>query len=153
MALSPLDVLQKQFGPARKGGYEPDEVHRFLDDVRESWEGALREGARLRDEVRHRDDEIARLRGEQDEIKETLLLARRLSVDLESHARREVDLVLGEARLEAERILATAHEERRALQEDVLRLKAARLQHLTQLRALLEAQGRLLDELDANNAP
>lgn len=148
MPLTPLDVLQKQFGPARKGGYDPDEVHRFLDEVREAWEAALAENMRLREEVRGRDEAILRLRAEQDEIKDTLLLARRLTVDLENNARREADVLLGEARLESERILAVATEEHRTLQEDVLRLKAARLNHLAQMRALLEAQQRMLDELE-----
>jgi cell division initiation protein len=148
MALTPLDVLQKQFGPARKGGYDPDEVHRFLDEVREAWEATLKDNFRLREELRERDEGIALLKGEQDEIKETLLLARRLSLDIENAARREVDVLLGEARLEAERILAAAHEERRVVQEDVLRLKSARIQHVTQLRGMLEAHGRILDELD-----
>jgi DivIVA domain-containing protein len=148
MPLTPLDVLQKQFGPARKGGYEPEEVHRFLDEVREAWEGALKENHRLREEIRALHAELARFRGEQDEIKETLLLARRLSVDLENTARREVDVLLGEARLESERLLATAQDEHRSLQEDVLRLKAARVHHLAQMRALLDAQHRMLDELD-----
>lgn len=148
MPLTPLDVLQKQFGPARRGGYEPDEVHRFLDEVREAWESALAENARLRDELRQRDDTILRLRAEQDEIKDTLLLARRLTVDLESNARREVDMLLGEARLESERILAAAQEEHRSLQDEVLRLKAARHTHLAQMRALLDAQAKMLDDLE-----
>jgi DivIVA domain-containing protein len=148
MALTPLDILQKQFGPARKGGVEPDEVHRFLDDVREAWEGSLKENLRLREELRALEATIDALRGEQDEIRQTLLLARRMTIDLENTARREVDVLVGEARLEAERILATAHEERRALQEDLVRLKSTRLHHLAQMRALVEAHGRMLDAIE-----
>jgi len=115
MALTPLDILQKQFGPARKGGYEGEEVQRFLDEVREAWEGSLKENQRLRDELRAVDTAVETLRAEQDEIRQTLLLARRMALDLENTARREADVVVGEARLEAERILAAAHEERRVL--------------------------------------
>ncbi len=149
MALTPLDILQKQFGPARKGGYDPEEVHRFLDDVREAWEGALKEGHRLREELRALDAAVEGLRAEQDEIRQTLVLARRMSVDLENTARREADVLVGEARLEAERILATAHEERRAIQEEVVQLQATRLHHLAQLRALVDAHARMLDAFDA----
>lgn len=148
MALTPLDILQKQFEPARKGGLDPDDVQRFLDGVREAWEGALKENARLQQVLRDRDDEIDRLRGEQAEIQDTLVLARRLSVELESNARREADVIVGEARLDAERILATAHEEERTLHAVVVRLKAARLHHLAQMRALLDAHSKLLDEYD-----
>lgn len=150
MALTPLDILQKQFESSRKGGYDPDEVQRFLDGVRESWEATLRDNARLRDELRERDAEVDRLRSEQAEIQETLILARRLSVELEGSARREADLIVGEARLDSERILAASHEEERQVQAVVVRLKAARLHHIAQMRALVEAHQKLLDEYDRN---
>lgn len=146
MALSPLDILQKQFGPARRQGYEPDEVHKFLDAVRESWEASLKDAATLRDELRQAQDEADALRAQQDEIKETLILARRISTDLEGSARRESDIIIGEARLDAERILSAAHEEERELQETVIRLKASKVHLVAELRSLLGAQGRMLDE-------
>lgn len=146
MPVTPLDILQKQWEPSRKGGVDPDEVARFLDAVRESWEATLRENARLQEALRQRDEEIHRMQEEQGEIQETLVLARRLTVELEGNARREADLIVGEARLDAERILAAAHEEERQLQSVVIRLKAARLHHLAQMRALLEAHSKLLDE-------
>jgi cell division initiation protein len=145
MALTPLDILQKQFGPSRKAGYEPEEVHRFLDAVRESWEANLKEMVRLRDELRDRDDELQGLRDEQGEIRETLVLARRMTLDLENTARREAELLIGEARLDAERILAAVHDERRTLQEAVVRLKSSRQQALADMRALVNAHGKMLD--------
>ena len=147
-ALTPLDILQKQFTASRKAGYDPDEVQAFLDAVRESWEGTLKEVQRLREEGRALQADLDRLRGEQDELKDTLILARRLAVDLENNARREADLVIGEARLEAERILASAHDEERKLQDTVVRLKSARLHHIAEMRALVEAHLRLLDAYD-----
>lgn len=146
MALTPLDILQKQFKAATRGGFEPEDVTRFVDGVRESWEASLRENVRLRDELRERDEQIDRLKAEQLEIQETLILAKRLSLEMETSARREADLIVGEARLDAERLLSAAHEEERNLQSVVVRLKAARLHHIAQMRALLEAHQRLLDE-------
>jgi DivIVA domain-containing protein len=148
MAVTPLDILQKRFGPARRGGYEPEEVHKFLDEARESLEACLRENLRLREELDARETELARLRSEGDEVKDALILARRLVSEMETTARREADLLLGEARLEVERILESAHEEERVLQDHLMRLKSARLHHLAQHRALLDTQLRMLDELE-----
>jgi len=147
-SLTPLDIVQKQFTASRKAGFEPEEVQGFLDAVRESWEEGLKENQRLREEVRGFQGEVDRLKGEQDELKETLILARRLTVELEGSARREADLIVGEARLDAERILAAAHEEERKLQDAVIRLKAARLHHIAEMRALLGAHQGLLDAYD-----
>lgn len=148
MAVTPLDILQKQFGPARRGGYEPAEVHAFLDQVREALEASLRENLKLREALLERDRELAGLRAESGDIKEALILARRLAVDMENNARREADLVIGEARLEAEQLLAAAHDEERLLQEHLMRLRTSRTHHLAQMRAFLGAQARILDELE-----
>jgi cell division initiation protein len=146
--LTPIELVHRQNQYEGRKAVDGDDVVKFLEDVREAWEVALKENARLKDELRAREDDIASLRGQQDEIRETLVLARRLTLDLESTARREADVRIGEARLEAERLVAAAQDEHRQLQEELLRLKAARLHHLAQMRALIDAHGRMLDELD-----
>jgi cell division initiation protein len=148
MALTPLDVLQRQLQPARRAGYEPEDVHNFLNEVREAWEQALEDNQRLQDDIRLRDADIALLRQEQEEIRETLVMARRISVESEAHARREADLLVGEARLEAQSILTAAYEEQRRLQEQLVRLKSLRLQHIAQLKALLELSTQVLYEVE-----
>lgn len=149
MPLTPLDVLQKQFQPARRAGYDSEDVQDFLDKIREAWEADREESHRLREDARLKDAEIALLRQEQEEVRETLVMARRIAVDTEAQARREADLLVGEARLESERILTVAHEEQRLLQEQLVRLKSARFTHITQLRALLELGRRVLDEVES----
>lgn len=148
MPLTPLDILQKQFLPARKAGLDPDDVQRFLDEVRAAWEATLAENQRLREELRSRESRITELRSSEDEIKETLMLARKITLEMESSSRREADLIVGEARLEAERVLAAAYEEERAVQEQILRIKSNRLHLLAQFRATLEAQSRFLDTIE-----
>jgi cell division initiation protein len=144
MRITPLDIIQKQFTPSRRG-YDSDEVRAFLDSVRESMEELLKENQRLRDLVAQRDREVAELRDNEADIKDTLILARRLSDDLKRTARREADVAVGEARLEAERILMTAMDERAMLQEQLVRLKSARSQLASDLRTVLDAHGKLLE--------
>ncbi len=147
MRITPLDIIQKQFGDARRGGYEPDEVREFLDQVRESMEALLRENQRLRDEVARRDNEIADLRGSEGDIKETLMLARRVSEDMGRKARHEADVIVGEARIEAEGLLMTLADERRGLQADLVQLKSRRARLVADLRGVLDGYARSLDDL------
>ena len=147
MRVTPLDIIQKQFNESRRGGYEPDEVRDFLDAVRESLEDVLRQNQRLRDEVARRDSEIAELRNTESDIKNTLMLARRVSDDMERGARREADVIVGEARIEAERVLLAVSEERRELQADIVRLRSSRARLLADLRAVLQAYSYSIDEL------
>lgn len=146
MRVTPLDIIQKQFTAGRRG-YDADEVRAFLEEIRESMEELLKDNQRLRETVQRRDQEIEDLRGSESDIKETLLLARRLSDDLHRNARREADVIVGEARLEAERILQAAADERRNIQEEVIALRTSRIRLVAEVRSVIEAHARLLTEM------
>jgi cell division initiation protein len=148
MRVTPLDIIQKQFGPARRGGVDQDEVKQFLDEIRDSMEELLKENQRLRDQLGRREAEIGELRSSESDIKETLLLARRLSEDMERNSRREADVIVGEARLEAERILMAVSEERRELQADIVRLRSNRIKLQVDLRAVIDTYGRILNTME-----
>ena len=143
MRVTPLDIVKKEFTPSRRG-VDGDEVRDFLDDVRETLDDILKENQRLRDLIGRRDEEILELRGEELSIKDTLVLARRLTEDLERKARRESDLIIGEARLESQQILMAAADERRILQQELAQLKATKTRMLVDIEAVLEAHRRLL---------
>lgn len=149
MRITPLDIIQKQFTSSRRG-YDGDEVSAFLDEVRESMEELLNENQRLREMVTRREAEVAELREGESDLKETLILARRLSDELQRGARREADVVVGEARLEAERIMSAAADERRELEAENLLLRTRRARLLGEMRGIVDAHVRLLDELDAS---
>jgi cell division initiation protein len=151
MRITPLDIIQKQFTPGKRG-YDSDEVRAFLDSVRESMEEILKENQRLKEALVVRDREVAELRDNEADIKDTLILARRLSDDLKRTARREADVAVGEARLEAERIIMAANDERATLQEGIIRLRSGKAQLIAELRAVLDTHAKLLEEVDANGS-
>jgi cell division initiation protein len=148
MRVTPLDIIQKEFKPARRG-HDPDEVRRFLEEVRESLEEVLKENQQLRELVALREEEIATLRESELGIKDTLLLARQLAADVRRAAHKEADVIVGEARIEAEQILVTAHDEHRRITEHIMRMRALRQHFFSGMRALVDSQGRVLAELEA----
>ncbi|NOY27365.1 MAG: DivIVA domain-containing protein [Oligoflexia bacterium] len=147
MRITPLDIIQKQFTAAARRGYDGEEVREFLEEVRESLEELLKENQRLRETVQRREQEIEELRGAEADISETLLLARRLTDELQRSSRRQADVLVGEARLEAERILLAASDERRTLQQEIIGLQTSRVRLIADLRSVIEAHGLLLDEM------
>jgi cell division initiation protein len=151
MRITPLDIIQKQFTPGKRG-YDSDEVRAFLESVRESMEELLKENQRLKDLVATREREVAELRDNESDIKDTLILARRLSDDLKRTARREADVAVGEARLEAERIIMAATDERANLQEGIIRLRSGKAQLIAELRAVLDTHAKLLEDVDTNGS-
>jgi len=147
MRVTPLDIIRKEFTSPRRGVVDEGEVKSFLEDVRETLDELLRENQRLREIIQRRDDEIAQLRGEESSIKDTLVLARRLTEDLERQARRESDLIIGEAQLEAQRILMSISDERRDLQGEIMTLKSMKVRMMAEIQAILSAHGQLLNSM------
>ncbi len=150
MRVTPLDIIQKDFERVRRG-FDPDAVREFLEEVRESLEEVLKENQQLKDLLVARQDEIATLRESELGIKDTLLLARQLAADVRRAAHREADVIVGEARIEAEQILATAHDEHRRTMEQIMRLRAIRQHYFSNMRALLDSQGKTLAEIEAQS--
>jgi cell division initiation protein len=150
MRVTPLDIIQKDFEKVRRG-YAPDDVKAFLDEVRESLEEVLKENQQLKDLLVARQGEIETLRESELGIKDTLLLARQLAADVRRAAHREADVIVGEARIEAEQILATAHDEHRRTMEQIMRLRAIRQHYFANMRALVESQGKILTEIEAQS--
>jgi cell division initiation protein len=145
--ITPLDIINKDFSMVRKG-FEPDEVAKFLDEVRDTLEETLKDQKKLEEKLRATADEIGRMREAEGQIKDTLILAKKISEDLETNARREADLVLGEARLEAQRIISTSHDEHRDMLQDVHRLKGLRARLVAEIHAVLDTHGSLLEQVE-----
>ena len=145
MAVTPLDLLQREFPESRRG-YDQAAVRAFLEEARESLEDALREVRTLREQLRERDQKAADPQAERDEVRQTLMVARRLSEDLAADARRQADLLLGEARLQAQVVISTTYDEHQQLVAQVVQLKAQRHRLTADLRAVLEAHRRALEE-------
>lgn len=150
MRVTPIDVIQKEFTPVKKGGLDPGEVRGFLDALRETLEEVLQENQHLKDLLVAREKEIATLRENEMGIKDTLLLARQLAADVRRAAHKEADVIIGESRIEAERIVASAHDEHRRSLELIMRLRGLRHQYFAQMHALLESQQRVLAELETS---
>ena len=145
MRVTPIDIIKKDFRVARNG-FDRNDVQSFLEDIRGTLEELLNENQRLRELIALRDSEIAELRGEETSIKDTLLLARRLTEDLERRARREADLIIGEARLEAQKILMSTSDERRNLQREIVELQAQKARMYAEIEAVLSAHAKMLQE-------
>ena len=146
MRVTPLDIIKKEFSTVRKG-FDNNEVEDFLGEIRETLDELLKENQRLRDVIKRRDEEIDSLKGEESSIKDTLVLARRLTEELERKARRESDLIVGEARLEAQRILMSTADERRNLQGELAQLRAVKAKIVSEIQAVLDAHNRLIQEM------
>jgi cell division septum initiation protein DivIVA len=105
-------------------GYRKQPVDRLLEEIADSFEVVWRERADLADKVEHLEAELSRHRDLETLLRTTLTSAESAAHDLKDKARRESELILGEAHSEARSIVREATAEHERLQAEIRRVKA-----------------------------
>jgi cell division initiation protein len=144
MNLTPLDITQKQFRRALRG-VDPEEVEAFLSLVASEVEGLVREVTALREATQRKDEEIAEHRGRERALQETLVTAQRASDDIKDSARKEAEITIADAELQAEKIVQSAHGRFLKVVDDINEMKRQRVQFEAGLKTLVESHLKLLE--------
>jgi cell division initiation protein len=113
-------------------GYKRAAMDRLLDEIAASFEDVWRERADLADKIEQLETDLVRYRELEALLRTTLVSAERASADMREQARREAELILGEAHAEARAVQRTARSENERLATESRKLRA-------QLRAALDA--------------
>ena len=150
MRITPLDVRKHPF-PRRFSGYDREEVDAFLRMVADDYEAVVREGEGLRESVRKLETRVTELSANEAILQETLTTAQKLSEDLKRTAIKEAEVVVGEAEINAEKILTTAHRRAAKLAADIREMQQLRTRLSATVRAALETHLNLLDGLSSGD--
>ena len=146
MALTPMDIHNKEF-KRRFRGYDMDEVDEFLDQVIRAFETLITENTHVKEQLQHTDDKLEQYRNLEETLNRTLVVAQSAADELKANARREADLIIQEARLQAERIIEAGRSKDLKLMEE--RAELARIIDTVraQTRQALVAQLDILDRM------
>lgn len=142
--LTPLDVRSQEFARALRG-YDRAQVDEFKLAISEELDRLLRERSQNEERLRSAQEQLRAYQDRERAMNEALVAAQQLRVDSREQAEREAELVLREARAEAERIMERARQEEaavRARSDGAARQFTA---YVASFRALLE---RHLGEVD-----
>jgi cell division initiation protein len=145
MALTPVEIRHMTPGTGLFG-YKRAAMDRLLDEIAMSFEDVWRERADLADKIEQLETDLVRFRELEALLRTTLVSAERASAEMKEQARREAELILGEARAEARSLQRTARSENERLTAESRKLRA-------QLRAALEAIDEVEDAWPAAQAP
>ena len=144
MKLTPLDITQKSFRRALRG-IDRQEVEAFLALVASEFEGLVREVQALRDETRRKDEDITELRSRERALQETMITAQKACEEIRESARKEAEITLSEAELQAEKIVQNAHQRYVRVVDDINEVKRQRVQFETSLRSIVGGHLKLLE--------
>jgi cell division initiation protein len=124
MTLTPVEI--RHIKPAKRflGGYDRDAIDALLTEIAASFEDVWRERADLADKVEQLEADLARYRELEALLRTTLVSAEHAAVGLKEQARKEADLIVEEARLEARTITRTARGEHERLLGEIRRMRA-----------------------------
>lgn len=144
MRITPLDIQQKQFKKVMRG-FEPEDVQTFLELVRTEFEELVKENNALKDELRRRLSEIDEYKDRERTLKSTMLTAQKIAEDIKENAKKDAELIVAEAQVQADRIVNNAHSRMVKIIDEISELKRQRATYEANLRNLLETHGKLLD--------
>ena len=137
--LTPLDVRRYDFGHKLRG-YDPERVEQFREQVAEELERLTRQTQELEAKARGFHEQLRAFRERDKALNDALVSAQQLRGEIREQSEREAQLILREARGEAEKYLEGSRNEIRHLQAHIGELERARRNFLAQLRVMVERQ-------------
>lgn len=144
MRISPMDMRQQRFKSAMRG-YDRTEVVAFLTEAADDYEHAMREIDRLRSDLMRMEALLADHRQRENNLRDTLMTAQRLSEELKDSAQTEAKLIVREAQGRADMLLQKAQVRLEELDHDVNELKLRRRDAEGSVEATIQALYRALE--------
>ena len=144
MTLTPIDIQQQQFAQAWRG-YEAEEVREFLTQVAQAMQAQASKHAELKAELMAQSRALGQLQERENAVKETMLVAQRAMEEARGRTDDQVQVILGKAENDAQRIVLAAQNRHTSLATQVGELERQKVRLMEELRHVITSHSRLLD--------
>ena len=144
MKITPLDIQQQQFKGKLFGGLDPGDVDAFLQLVAQEMEALSRENSELKEQLRNNAETVAELMSREVQLRETMLAAQKITEEMKANSQKEATLIISEAELKAERILADADRKLAQLTSQIQDLRREKVQFEMALKSLLDTHYKMI---------
>ena len=144
MKVTPLDLRQQRFATVMRG-YDRGEVQSFLLEVADDYENALRENDKLRQDVARLEAVLGEHRGQERNLRNTLLSAQKMADEIKDHATQEAGLIVREAEGRADLLLQKGQARLEDVQREIDGLRMKRREVETSIEALVATLNNTLE--------
>ncbi len=144
MNISPLDIQQQQFKGKMFGGLDPEDVDAFLQLVAGELEDLIRENTELKEQARRVAANMEEMKEKEVTLRDTMLAAQRITEEMKANSQKEATLLISEAELKADTILADANRKLADLNGQIQDLRREKMQFETALKSLLDTHYKML---------
>jgi cell division initiation protein len=144
MKVTPLDLRQQRFQTVMRG-YDRGEVQAFLLEVADDYENALRDNDKLRQDVAKLDAVLGEHRGQERNLRNTLLTAQKLAEEIKEQASNEAGLIVREAEGRADLLLQKAQGRLEDITREIDALRMKRREVENDIEALIKTLTNTLE--------
>jgi cell division initiation protein len=144
MKVTPLDLRQNRFQTVMRG-YDRGEVQAFLLEAADDYENALRENDKLRQEVAKLDAVLGEHRGQERNLRNTLLTAQKLADEIKEQAQNEAAIIVREAEGRADLLLQKSQARLDEVQREIDGLRMKRREVENDIEALVRTLNNTLE--------
>ncbi len=125
MAITPMDIRKKTF-TAHRGGLDKTEVEEFIGELATEIENLRKERAQLTEKAEELAKHLQAYEDTEQLLKDTLVTAQKATNQLREDAKKEAQLLIEKAKLDAERIKHEATQQIRNVGDELRALEAKR---------------------------
>ncbi len=153
MKITPMDIRAHELKKSFRG-YACRDVDALKEICAEALEDAAATVMNLEERLMRASERLEDHMANETTLKEAITTAQRMVEDLKGNARKEAELVVAEAKVQADNIVRQAHTRVGALQDEIYRLKKQRIEIETAVKAVIEYHSNtlVLNEEDAKKA-
>ncbi|MFS0574331.1 DivIVA domain-containing protein [Sporosarcina sp. 179-K 3D1 HS] len=144
MALTPLDIHNKEFGRGFRG-YDEDEVNEFLEQLVKDYENILEENKQLKEKLKQSQEQISHFNTIEETLQKSILIAQEAAEDVRRNSMKESKLIVKEAEKNADRIINEALTRARKISVEIEDLKKQSKVFRNRFKMLIEAQLDLIN--------
>ena len=151
--LTITDIKNINFRKANLGGYRPEDVDEFIDEVTVSYDQLLKDNAELTKQAEILTQKIEAYRADEDNIRAALMNAQKLGEASIRESKHKSDIILKDAAVKSERLVTNAQREVARQEEMVDSLKTQIANFKNRLMIIYKEHMNLIEALPEDDEP
>lgn len=145
------EIEEVRLGRAKVGGYKPEDVDKFIDEVRDSFEKLQNDNAELVSKIKVLAHRVNEYRTQEESVRNALIKAQKIEDDSIKEAKTKAEEILKNANMEADKIISNTKREIVKEKDNLANLKKNVRDFRSNLLAAYKEHLKLINELNAED--
>ena len=152
MELTPLDLRNQTFAKKTFGGYDPEEVHAFMNQAATELEKQSRQRTELSERIKIAEERVNYYKLIEKTLQDSVLTMQKTVDEIKHNADREAELIVAEAKARALREVEETKKRADELRSEIEVLRQQRTNYFIRIRALIRGQEELLEAMEREHS-